>query len=146
LLERKMEHNKCGNLQWVPYNESSNYGIDAMLHRGLAGDKRELLLLNENDEFNADDIVASDGAVKTKQQFVAAMDTSNTGVQAEIRKSEITPQLLPPQASSFAPSVTLAFMMGSTAGHGIMLIIIAIVLYTSHFRIRQKRKGARHVM
>eukprot|EP00934_Nitzschia_sp_Nitz4_P002501 Nitzschia sp. Nitz4//scaffold32_size149145//45702//47345//NITZ4_002872-RA/size149145-processed-gene-0.90-mRNA-1//1//CDS//3329548048//2491//frame0 len=33
LLEEKMEINKCGNLLWVPYQESPNYGIDDFLAR-----------------------------------------------------------------------------------------------------------------
>ena len=37
LRERKMVKNKCGNLEWVPYKESSGYGIQEILSRGLAG-------------------------------------------------------------------------------------------------------------
>lgn len=35
LVERKMVENKCGNLIWVPFVESPNYGIQATLERGL---------------------------------------------------------------------------------------------------------------
>jgi hypothetical protein len=38
LRERKMEVNKCGNLLWVPYNESPNYGLEETLSRGYAGE------------------------------------------------------------------------------------------------------------
>ena len=38
LRERKMEKNKCGNLEWVPYEEnpaSDYYGLQETLGRGL---------------------------------------------------------------------------------------------------------------
>ena len=38
LRERKMEMNRCGNLEWVPYEENSQsdyYGLGEMLGRGL---------------------------------------------------------------------------------------------------------------
>jgi hypothetical protein len=38
LREKKMEANKCGNLEWVPYEESPNYGVDDLLSRGRAGE------------------------------------------------------------------------------------------------------------
>jgi len=36
LRNRKMVKNKCGNLEWVPFQESPNYGVDETLRRGLA--------------------------------------------------------------------------------------------------------------
>ena len=35
----KMAVNRCGNLEWVPFEESPNYGIEEILSRGLAGEK-----------------------------------------------------------------------------------------------------------
>ena len=35
----KMDVNKCGNLLWVPYEESPNYGIGEVLSRGHAGEE-----------------------------------------------------------------------------------------------------------
>lgn len=35
LRERKMVKNKCGNLKWVPFEESDDYGLSATLGRGL---------------------------------------------------------------------------------------------------------------
>eukprot|EP00957_Ditylum_brightwellii_P165737 12618849-Ditylum_brightwellii.AAC.1 len=32
-----MEKNKCGNLFWVPFSESENYGVDEFLQRGNTG-------------------------------------------------------------------------------------------------------------
>lgn len=36
--ERKMDVNKCGNLKWVPYEESPDYGVGETLSRGHAGE------------------------------------------------------------------------------------------------------------
>ena len=36
---RKMDVNRCGNLLWVPFEESSNYGVEEVLSRGHAGEK-----------------------------------------------------------------------------------------------------------
>jgi hypothetical protein len=33
-----MDVNKCGNLLWVPYKESENYGIEEFLERSYAGE------------------------------------------------------------------------------------------------------------
>lgn len=38
LKERKMAVNKCGNLEWVPFEESPMYGIAETLSRGFAGE------------------------------------------------------------------------------------------------------------
>jgi hypothetical protein len=38
LSERKMEVNKCGNLEWVPFEESPHYGIGETLSRSYAGE------------------------------------------------------------------------------------------------------------
>jgi hypothetical protein len=38
LKRRKMVENKCGNLEWVPFEESPNYGLDDLLLRSLAGE------------------------------------------------------------------------------------------------------------
>jgi len=37
-FERKMDSNKCGNLLWVPYEESPDYGVGEILSRGHAGE------------------------------------------------------------------------------------------------------------
>lgn len=37
--DMKMDVNKCGNLLWVPYEESPNYGIGEVLSRGHAGEE-----------------------------------------------------------------------------------------------------------
>ena len=37
LLHRKMVQNKCGNLIWVPFEASEEYGLKEVLSRGLAG-------------------------------------------------------------------------------------------------------------
>merc|ERR1719464_1155948 len=34
LAEKKMAVNKCGNLNWVPFEESPNYGVEETLSRG----------------------------------------------------------------------------------------------------------------
>jgi len=36
---QKMDVNKCGNLLWVPYEESPNYGVGNILSRGHAGEE-----------------------------------------------------------------------------------------------------------
>ena len=38
LREKKMEVNKCGNLEWVPFEESPNYGVEENLSRNYAGE------------------------------------------------------------------------------------------------------------
>jgi hypothetical protein len=38
LNRRMMVENKCGNLEWVPFEESPNYGVDDLLLRSLAGE------------------------------------------------------------------------------------------------------------
>lgn len=35
---KKMAANKCGNLNWVPYEETPNYGVGETLSRGNAGE------------------------------------------------------------------------------------------------------------
>lgn len=35
LVDEKMEENRCGNLNWIPFEESSNYGIEESLARAL---------------------------------------------------------------------------------------------------------------
>ena len=42
LKNRKMKENKCGNLIWVPYEESDHYGLEEHYHRGLAGGVAEV--------------------------------------------------------------------------------------------------------
>jgi hypothetical protein len=42
LRERKMDVNKCGNLLWVPYKESKNYGIEEFLEQSSYA--REVIL------------------------------------------------------------------------------------------------------
>mmetsp|Transcript_30917 Transcript_30917/g.74668 ORF Transcript_30917/g.74668 Transcript_30917/m.74668 type:complete len:573 (+) Transcript_30917:1-1719(+) len=38
LKERKMDVNRCGNLEWVPFQELPNYGLAETLSRGYAGE------------------------------------------------------------------------------------------------------------
>jgi hypothetical protein len=38
LREKKMEVNKCGNLEWVPFEESENFGVEETLSRNYAGE------------------------------------------------------------------------------------------------------------
>mmetsp|Transcript_29219 Transcript_29219/g.64428 ORF Transcript_29219/g.64428 Transcript_29219/m.64428 type:complete len:588 (-) Transcript_29219:49-1812(-) len=38
LAAKKMVENKCGNLVWVPYEESPEYGVEETLTRSLVGD------------------------------------------------------------------------------------------------------------
>jgi hypothetical protein len=38
LKRRLMVENKCGNLEWVPFEESPNYGVDDLILRSLAGE------------------------------------------------------------------------------------------------------------
>lgn len=38
LAAKKMAENKCGNLVWVPYEESPEYGVEETLTRSLVGD------------------------------------------------------------------------------------------------------------
>lgn len=37
LENRRMLENKCGNLYWVPYEQSHNYGVDDFFARSLTG-------------------------------------------------------------------------------------------------------------
>jgi Glycosyltransferase (GlcNAc) len=46
LREKKMEVNKCGNLEWVPFDESPNYGIEALLSRSRAKETVRPFALN----------------------------------------------------------------------------------------------------
>lgn len=39
LKERKMAVNRCGNLEWVPFEESPDYGVGETLSRGFAGEE-----------------------------------------------------------------------------------------------------------
>jgi hypothetical protein len=38
LKRRMMVEDKCGNLEWVPFEESPNYGVDELILRSLAGE------------------------------------------------------------------------------------------------------------
>jgi hypothetical protein len=49
LREQRMEVNKCGNLEWVPYEESTNYGVEDLLSRGRAGEVVTPFVLAEGD-------------------------------------------------------------------------------------------------
>lgn len=37
--KKKMDVNRCGNLLWVPYEESPEYGVEETLSRGHAGEE-----------------------------------------------------------------------------------------------------------
>lgn len=39
LLEEKMQENKCGNLNWIPFQESLNYGVDETLARAYGANE-----------------------------------------------------------------------------------------------------------
>ena len=41
LAAKKMVENKCGNLIWVPYEESPDYGVEETLSRSLVGDSAD---------------------------------------------------------------------------------------------------------
>jgi len=45
LAKKKMVVNKCGNLNWVPYEESPNYGVGETLSRGNAGEDIRLFVV-----------------------------------------------------------------------------------------------------
>ncbi|MGK3740335.1 MAG: hypothetical protein ACI8RD_004031, partial [Bacillariaceae sp.] len=42
---KRMAENKCGNLNWVPYEESPNYGVGETLSRGNAGEDTRLFVV-----------------------------------------------------------------------------------------------------
>ena len=46
LLKKKMEVNKCGNLNWVPFEESPNYDLEQILSRGNAGESTKPFAIN----------------------------------------------------------------------------------------------------
>jgi len=51
---RKMVKNKCGNLHWVPFEESNNYGLDENLARPLWKVERENILPVKKDKLIRD--------------------------------------------------------------------------------------------
>ncbi|GKY95012.1 hypothetical protein MPSEU_000466500 [Mayamaea pseudoterrestris] len=49
LRERRMEVNKCGNLEWVPFEEiAANYGVAETLSRGMAGEVIQPFVIESN--------------------------------------------------------------------------------------------------
>lgn len=68
LREKKMEVNKCGNLQWVPYEESPNYGVEELLSRGRAGEVVQPFVL--------EGVGAGPGGAVTAKEDAMAMNAS----------------------------------------------------------------------
>jgi hypothetical protein len=75
LLEKKMDVNKCGNNYWVPYDESPDFGVAAILARGNIGkvETKPIVLAAEKkpEKEDLDDLKKARGKKKSKK--VASM-------------------------------------------------------------------------
>jgi hypothetical protein len=71
LLEKRMEVNKCGNNYWVPYGESPDFGVAAILARGNIGKVETKLVVlaaeKKPEEENLDDLKKARGKKKSKK-------------------------------------------------------------------------------
>jgi hypothetical protein len=73
LLEEKMESIKCGNLNWIPFEESLEYGIEEILERALGAD--DVVLPSQ-----AAAAVLED--VKAPAQMLRSLSNNNAGIAA----------------------------------------------------------------
>jgi hypothetical protein len=112
-LERRMEKNKCGNLLWVPYVESPNYGIDATLQRPLAGPERGRI------------------GESQREAPLAIMTTSTTGEHPTKSSHDII-AMRSPGESCFHPVFHLR--------ESILVVILATYIFISRQRNTQNRK------
>ena len=76
---RKMDVNKCGNLLWVPYEESSNYGVGDILSRGHSGEKTNVYQVAPDANAAVEALDTNQAKVEVSpQRNVVAFDDRNT--------------------------------------------------------------------
>ena len=117
LRERRMEVNKCGNLQWVPFDESPNFGVADTLSRGMAGEVLPPFVVLDGD---------------------APAVASAQGLRGEAQHLLSAARSLEEQAIKAMPPVneSSAFEYGIGG-----LIVLALVVKLSTWRSGQKRKS-----
>ena len=64
--KKKMDVNKCGNLLWVPYEESPNYGVGETLSRGNAGEDARLFVVTPDASRSVLEASVAGGATAAK--------------------------------------------------------------------------------
>lgn len=77
--ERRMETNRCGNLLWVPFEESPNYGVEEILSRGHAGEKVRPYVVTSDISHSVRQVQLAEqslkiGKAKARAATFAAMD------------------------------------------------------------------------
>ena len=117
LLDMKMEVNKCGNLNWIPFEESHDYGITDALRRA----------------YGADDVVLPSKAIPT-----TALDDVN-GVVKRLRSLSINNKALNGNSGlpDSANTISNKGMMDFRITGGIVLALLAIVRWSAQ-KLRQK--------
>merc|ERR1711937_547861 len=63
--KQKMDVNRCGNLLWVPFEESSNYGVGEVLSRGLAGEKGRPFVVTSDISHSVRQVELAEHSLKT---------------------------------------------------------------------------------
>jgi hypothetical protein len=115
LRERLMEVNKCGNLEWVPFEESIEYGVAETLSRGMAGEVVK--------PFHLPDSSLMDQKAATKKEAALPLLSAARSLEAQALKAM-------PVSQSFA------FEFGIC-----ILAVLAIAVKLVTMRSRKKEKS-----
>jgi len=62
--EERMDVNRCGNLLWVPFEESPNHGVEEILSRGLAGEKARPYILTSGISHSVQQVALAESSLK----------------------------------------------------------------------------------
>ena len=124
LLEEKMEVNRCGNLVWVPYAESIDYGLPQFFARGYDG-KAELVLDQEEEKEEP-----------LLHQVVS--DTNNINNAAAIPSSGGL-RVAAVAASELSPTSTTTFF-DYRMSCGLLLLVVVVLLRLAVQRKKDERK------
>jgi hypothetical protein len=121
LLEERMEVNRCGNLIWVPFEESPEYGVPQILSRAYDGG-----------------VVAKLGtpvpaaAVPQQQQGLRA--AANVVVPPPVQPGKVVPQL--PAAAAEVQDAHHDYRLAG----GILLVVLVLARLVTHKKNKDERK------
>lgn len=74
--KKKMVVNRCGNLEWVPYKESPNYGIEEVLSRGFAGEKVRPYVLSSGISHSVRQVELAELSLKASKSLAPKSNTN----------------------------------------------------------------------
>jgi hypothetical protein len=119
LRERRMTGNKCGNLIWVPFDESPDYGVSEIFQRKLAGRQMESPSAAVDGGGSGAAVVGGDAEAPVLRQ-------------ARVASVDITP---PSQLTGGMQLTDVGVLSGA---------LLAVILMTRIGSRRRKRKDDRH--